>query len=448
MRKLFILFTAILAFAGCKKTEILVFDEKPEVRLTQSITEVRTSLLNAQNGWIATLPTQAGGGFGFYMSFDASENVKMYGDLTAASIITPATSTYRLKTVLGTELIFDTFNYISLLTDPVPSVFGGAAATGYKSDLEFIHIRSTVDSMIFKGKKYGQIMAMVKATPAQKASYEAGGYKTAIDKFISTMSGIKNPYIELGTGAQLAKIGIAINTTSNLTLGKRLDLSGLAADGKVLSGTAKYAFKLNGVDLLNNGILINGLRLVRILFKDNTTLAFYDEKGAEYIIKSSPAPLTPLASLFGFPTTFPYKKITIPGTGLAAGVTSEFTAVYNQMVALFVASGRNVSSTTFTLTSNSQFSVAIAYTSGTSAFTATANYNYTRSGDVITLDNLPVSTSDNNWTTRAIQIKPLADYMLTGPFKIDWAPSTNPAVPNLGGLYRTTNLGSFIYGTL
>ncbi|RZL19937.1 MAG: DUF4302 domain-containing protein [Pedobacter sp.] len=448
MKKIFLCIAVLAIMISCKKTSYVAkFDKLPQERAAEQISLVSSTLTGSANGWIATLPTQAGGGYGFYMSFDNAGNVMMYGDMTAASSSTSVASYYRVKQDLGTELVFDTYNYIAMLDDPNAAILGGASKVGYSSDIEFTFDRIVGDSIVFIGKKYRQPFKMVKATAAQKASYLAGGYKTAIDKFTTTMATIKNPYIELGSGAQLAKIGVAVNTTNNLTLGKRIDLSGLAADGKVLSGTGKYSFRLDGADILGDGILVNGVRLVRILFKDATTLAFYDAKGTEYIIKSNPAPLTPLASLFGFPNTYPYKKITIPATGLPAGVNSEFTAVYNQMIALFTASGRTVSSTTFTLTSNSQFTIAIAYAS-TSPFTATANYGYTRNGDIITLDNNPISTSDNNWTTRAVQIKPLADYMLTGPFKIDWAASSSPGVPNLGGLYRTGNLGSFIYGTL
>jgi len=120
--------------------------------------------------------------------------------------------------------------------------------------------------------------------------------------------------------------------------------------------------------------------------------------------------------------------------------------VYNSMVSKFVATGRSISSTTFALTSNSVFEVTINYISGTSAFVASATYGYTRNGDVITLDNNPVGNV--NWPTRANEIKPLADYMLTGPFRIDWVSSTTPNVGLLGGLYRTADASSFIYGTL
>ncbi|MEE1946037.1 DUF4302 domain-containing protein [Pedobacter sp. KR3-3] len=446
-----IFYIAILSvMMGCKKTSYVpVFDKTPQERAADQIKLVSTTLTSAPNGWIATLPTFGGGGYGFYVTFDNQQNVTMYGDMTNDAASTVAKSYYRVKQDIGTDLVFDTYNYISMLDDPNNAVLGGTAKVGFSSDIEFIFDRINGDSIIFVGKKYRQPFKLVKATAAQQATYASGGYLTAIDKFKNFFTTIKNPYIEIVSGGATLKAGISVNTTNNLAAGKRVSLSGLLADGVTAgSGVSKFAFKLDGADLLGPGLVYQGVTLIRMAWKDATTMAFYDTNGKEYIVKSNPVPLTPLSSLFGYQTTYPYKKITIPTAGLPTGVTSGFTAVYNQMVALFVASGRSVTSTTFTLTSNTTFSVAVAYMSGTSAFTATVNFGYTRNGDVITLDNIPVVTSDNNWNTRAIQLKPLADYIVSGPFKIDWVTSTTPNSPNLGGLYRTADPTSFIYGTL
>jgi hypothetical protein len=450
MKKILYLFMVLLAFASCKKSSFeSVFDERPEVRMQKSIAEVNTILTTAPNGWIATLPTQAGGGYAFYIAFDAAtQSVKMYGDMTDPSSTIVGTSTFRVKANAGAELIFDTYNYISLLDDPNPSSFGGATGSGLKSDVEFIFDHSTADSIIFTGKKYRQPFKLVKATAAQKASYDSGAYKTSIDRFKNFFATTKNPYIDVISGSATVKAGMSVNVTNNLTIGKRISFTGVLADNKtVLSGNAKFAFKLDGVDILGAGLMFNGVNFVKLAWKDATTLAFYDSTGKEYIIKSSPAPLTPFSLLFGFPTTFPYKKISIPAAGLAMGVTSGFNGVYQQMQALFVSSGRSVTSTTFTLTSNSILTVDVNYLSGTSAFVASATYNYTKVDGVITLDNNSAAYTAN-WNTRAIQIKPLTDYMLTGPFKVDWVISSDPNSPTLGGLYRTGDLSSFIYGTL
>lgn len=435
-------------FASCKKTKNEVFDKKPEERLSESMAQVKTTLVGSSNGWIATLPTQAGGGFAFYMHFDASENVKMYGDLNTTSISTQAASTYRLKTVLGTELIFDTFNYISLLVDPVPSVFGGAAGSGFKSDVEFIHVRTNADSIFFKGKKYDQPLVMVKATAAQKASYENNEYKTAIDKLKAYFGSARNPYVEVVSGNSTLKAGIGIDVNSSLASGKRLSLTGVLADGtSTASANAKYAFTLNGADILGDGLVYQGVKFVRIGWKDATTLAFYDSTGKEYLVKSNPTPLTPFHLLFKYNGT--YKVIRI-GTSLPLGVNSGFNSVYQALAARLAAvtSGgpRTIVYISFTLTNSTTATVSISPRNATSTFVANATFNYTITDDVITLSN---PSYDGNWTARGTEYNGVRDFFLNGPFKMDWVASTDPANTSLmGGLYRVSDPTSFFYGTL
>lgn len=441
----------LLAFASCKKSSFeSVFDERPEVRMQKSIAEVNTILTTAPNGWIATLPTQAGGGYAFYIAFDAAtQSVKMYGDMTDPSSTIVGTSTFRVKANAGAELIFDTYNYISLLDDPNPSSFGGATGSGLKSDVEFIFDHSTADSIIFTGKKYRQPFKLVKATAAQKASYDSGAYKTSIDRFKNFFATTKNPYIDVISGSATVKAGMSVNVTNNLTIGKRISFTGVLADNKtVLSGNAKFAFKLDGVDILGAGLMFNGVNFVKLAWKDATTLAFYDSTGKEYIIKSSPAPLTPFSLLFGFPTTFPYKKISIGQAGLPVGVNSTFNTTYQAMVTRLAAlnPARRIVGISFTLTSNSVATVNISPNNGTSTFSANATFNYTITDGVITLTN---PTYDGNWTARGVEYDGVRDFFLSGPFKLDWVVSSDPLNTNtLGGLYRVADPTSFFYGTL
>lgn len=444
MKKLLILFTTILALAGCKESEILVFDEKPEVRLNQSITAVRTSLLSAQDGWIATLPTNAGGGYGFYMSFDESENVMMYGDLTSTTTITPKTSTYRLKAVLGTELIFDTFNYISMLADPVPTVYGGVSGSGYKSDLEFLHVRTTTDSMIFKGKKYGQPLVLVKASPTQKAEYEAGKYQTAIDKIQNFFATTKHPYVEIVSSDVTLKVGISLDMSATLVSGKRINFIGLLADGTVDDAKGKFAYTSDGIEILDGKSVYQGITFVRIAWKDKTTLALYDSNKKEYIVKSSADVLVPLKLLVSYNGT--YNEIII-GTSLPAGVTSSFNTAYNLSVSKFAAMNptRTLNFVKFSLESASVAMVSIESDNGTNSYSGSVSYTYTLNDGILTLSN-PVY--DANWTSRNTQLLDIRNYFLSGPFRIDWVTSTDPTSSNLGGLYRVSDPNSFFYGTL
>ncbi|RDC54955.1 DUF4302 domain-containing protein [Pedobacter chinensis] len=339
---LYVLFMALLTFAGCKKEKELVFDARPEERMGEALATVNNSLSSAANGWIATLPTQAGGGYSFYMSFDAAnETVKMYGDLTDESATKIGTSTYRMRANMGAELIFDTYNYISLLEDPNPSSFGGATGSGFKSDVEFIFDHFTTDSLIFRGKKYKQTLTMIKATAAQKNAYESEGLKAAMDKLKSFFINTANPYIEVVSGNATLKVGITINASNNLSTGKRLDFTGVLADGQTVSSSGqKYAFTLDGVSILNSGLIWQGVTFVSFKWKDPTTLAVYDSTGKEYIIKTSATPLVPLFQLWGSKYTgmlSEYKTI-YPGTSTTGttilnyfhnGLISSITGGYN-----------------------------------------------------------------------------------------------------------------------
>ena len=315
MKRILYLFMVLLAFAGCKKEEELNFDDRPEVRMNQSIAELNNILTSSPNGWIATMPTLTGGGYGFYMAFDGTNQVvQMIGDMSneAATVVAP--STYRVKGNAGAELIFDTYNYISLLSDPDPSVFGGERATGFRSDVEFLFERSSGDSLVLTGKKYRQVLKMVKATTAQKTAYTSAQLKTLIDKFKAFFVSNANPYIEIASGTTTLNVTLTLNSTNSLNSGKRVDLTGVLADGNtIVSANAKFAYTINGASILGDGLIWNGQKFVRLSWKDPNTLAIYDTTGKEYIVKNSAVPLVPLHLLFG---------------SKYAGLRSEYKTIY------------------------------------------------------------------------------------------------------------------------
>ena len=323
MKRLLYLFMALLTFAGCKKSSFeLAFDETPEVRTQKAVTKVNTILTTAPNGWIATLPTQAGGGYGFYITFDTNQVVTMYSDLADEYSGKAKTSTFRVKPNAGAMLIFDTYNSISLLNDPNPNSFGGVSGSGHKSDAEFIYDRSTEDSIIFTGKKYRQPFKLVKATAEQAKIYKEGGYKTAIEKFKNFFLTTSYPYIEIVSGAATLKTGLAFDFSTTLTAGKRVTMTGLLADGKLSKITSKFAFKLDGADFLGTGLVYNGFTFVKALWKNDTTLALYDSSGKEYIVKSSPVPLVPLSILIGEG----YKIVVVPNATTYPGWSTDFVS--------------------------------------------------------------------------------------------------------------------------
>lgn len=448
--KRILLFIAVLSIMiSCKKTSYVAkFDKLPQERVAEQLALVSNALSASPNGWVATLPTQAGGGYGFYISFDKELNVSMYGDMTATSSSVLASSYYRVKQDMGAELVFDTYNYIAMLNDPNASVLGGAAKIGYSSDVEFTFDKIAGDTMVFIGKKFRQPFRLVKATPTQKAAYLAGGLKTNIDKLTAFFVATKNPYIDVTTGATTNKAAVAANFTNNLALGKRIELTALLANNTVTSAKGKFAITTDDMPLLSGGLIFQGITFVKLAWKDANTLAFYDNTGKEYIIKSNPTPLTPLAPLFGFPNTFLYRKISIGTAGLAKGVTSQFNDIFQAMVTKLstLNPARTIVGVSFTLTNGSTATVNVSPNNGTTTFSANATFNYTISNGVITLTN-PIY--DGNWTARGTEYDGIKNFFLSGPFKLDWVVSSDPTnTSTLGGLYRVADPTSFFYGTL
>ncbi|KQM78864.1 hypothetical protein ASE74_12965 [Pedobacter sp. Leaf216] len=301
MKRFLYLIVLLSVMMSCKKTSyVAVFDKTPQERAADQINLVSTTLTSAPNGWIATLPTQAGGGYGFYFTFDNQQNVTMYADMTSASAGTVGKSNYRIKQDIGTELVFDTYNYISILDDPNAAILGGASKVGYSSDIEFTFDRVNGDSIIFVGKKYRQPFKLVKATAAQQASYTSGGYNTSIDKITAFFNTNKFPYIQVVSGSTTLKVAVSPNFSNNLASGKRMDLTSVLADGKTIGTAAtKIAHTLDGLSLLNGGLVFQGITFVRMAWKDANILALYDSTGKEYIINDNGVPILDINLLWG-----------------------------------------------------------------------------------------------------------------------------------------------------
>lgn len=333
MKKL-LLSTAILSvLMGCQKESYVAkFDATPQERAKEQIALVSSALASATNGWVATLPTFDGGGYSFYMKFDGVENVNMLSDINATSQATAATSYYRVKQDMGADLVFDSYNYISMLNDPASSVMGGTEKIGYRSDIEFIYDRMNGDTLFMIGKKFRQPLVMVKATEAQKTAYEASGLKANVDKTTNYFVTNKFPYVEIQSGTGVLKAAIVPNFTNTVAAGKRLELTIVNADNSVESAKGKIASTLDGIAILNGGLKLAGVTFVRFTWKDATTLALYDSTGKEYIVKDNLVPIVNINLLCGskyIGIRSEYKTI-YPGTSTAG--TTLLNSYHNNLV--------------------------------------------------------------------------------------------------------------------
>ena len=368
----------VAAFSGCtKKSFVNAFDESPEERMAAQIDLVETALTTAENGWIGMLPTGIGGGYGFYMSFDKDKFVNMYADLVDSTASKARKSQYRVKADMGADLVFDTYTYITLLNDPDNSAFGGNTRDGFKSDIDFIYDHSTPDSLIFIGKRYRQTFSLVKATAAQKARYLNGEYLTAINAFKKFFTDNPNSYITLDNGDKAA---VEPNTGNSLLAGKRITLTTISADGTVSSAGQKFAFTVDNMTILNDGVTLLGTKFVKLAWKNATQLALYSSTGKEYIINNNPIPLLPLYKLWGtkYNAMFGGYKTIYPGTSAAGADTLNY--YYNNLSTGLTGYVFNWGSLKFNwdiVNKRLKLDGFCSQNGGTSGWTTTITYTYT-----------------------------------------------------------------------
>ena len=182
-RLLLICFT-FSVLAACQKSDEDIFSAPPDTRLNDTLKKYGDMLVAAPYGWKGLVyPSGLEHGiFSFYFQFNDSNRVKMYADFDSASSVTIAESSYRLKALQQPCLLFDTYSYIHLLSDPDGSVNGGVYGEGLYSDFEFSIEGMSGDSIVLKGRYHGSKAILVKATEAEQKAYAAQKNNRLIDK--------------------------------------------------------------------------------------------------------------------------------------------------------------------------------------------------------------------------------------------------------------------------
>ena len=160
---------AITLVASCRKDDDNAFDKSPDERLNETLATYQKALSSSQYGWNANLITGDGSSYRFYFSFTDSNRVQMYSDFDSTTATVIKESSYRLKALQQPSLIFDTYSYIHILSDPDASVNGGTTGSGFKSDFEFRIDTATADSIILTGRFNGSKLSLQKAAQADRS---------------------------------------------------------------------------------------------------------------------------------------------------------------------------------------------------------------------------------------------------------------------------------------
>ncbi|WAC09980.1 DUF4302 domain-containing protein [Dyadobacter pollutisoli] len=282
---LYLLFLAT-AFVSCENSDDTVFEETADARLNAALASYEKQLVEAPYGWNAVIYPNGGGSFGFYFKFDDKNRVVMYSDFSDASAAKSKESSYRLKAVQTPALIFDTYSYLHVLSDPDEEVNGGERGEGLKSDFEFSIFPDSVkaDRIALIGRKNQSRMVLTKATQAQATAYAAGDLAKGllfnnIAKYIAYFK-----RITLG--------GVTYEITANQTE-RVMKLTWL--EGSVgRTFTTNYYYTSDGVTFTSP--LVNGSRTItgfsNITWNANTLSLGLSAGGASGVVVSAIKPLS------------------------------------------------------------------------------------------------------------------------------------------------------------
>lgn len=111
----------------------------------------------------------------------------MLSDINATTATVPLESTWRLKALQHPSLLFDTYSYVHILSDPDEEKSGGDRGQGKYSDFEFRIDSTTPDSVLLTGIYNESKMVMVRATQE-----DVNGYISSLAKNAEEFENISN----------------------------------------------------------------------------------------------------------------------------------------------------------------------------------------------------------------------------------------------------------------
>ena len=180
MKRILLVGLLLISFlSGCQKENEIAPEERPDARLNKILSDYKTQLVSAPYGWKAVLYPASGAGYSLLINFAENDRLSMTSDINAATAATALESTYRLKAMQTPSLLFDTYSYLHILSDPDATVSGGDWGAGKYSDFEFTFESVTAETITLKGNLQGSRLVLTKATQDESSNFIARAAATA-----------------------------------------------------------------------------------------------------------------------------------------------------------------------------------------------------------------------------------------------------------------------------
>ncbi|NIG55470.1 DUF4302 domain-containing protein [Chitinophaga sp. Cy-1792] len=227
------------ALSACKKNTDPIFDTSPDDRLRDTLNKYQQVIMSAPYGWETVIFPKGGGGYTFYMNFTDSNRVQMYADYSTASLQEMKESSWRLKALQQPSLLFDTYSYIHVLSDPDAAINGGYYGAGMVSDFEFGLAGISGDTILLRGRFNHTLAYMVKATKETQDAYN----QHKVVRPLSDMHGMQTFFQRLTTSE--GQYDIQINPAG------RSIAVGWVDNGKYVLRASSFAFTGSGIVMAN-----------------------------------------------------------------------------------------------------------------------------------------------------------------------------------------------------
>ncbi|ERJ59610.1 DUF4302 domain-containing protein [Sphingobacterium paucimobilis] len=437
---IFIFLSVLLLSQSCteKFTPLL---ESPDQRVTDTLNKYAQVFANHEQYWQLDLPTRSGQFYSFLLKFEDESRVQMLSEINQTYASVPMTSNYSLAALMRPSIIFDTYNYLHLVSDPEPNVNDGDRGKGSAADFSFSFLGLHPDSIALYGNFNKNYAGLTKLDAARAQRIVQGGWAQTINRFTDYYSKSNFPYLQFDNsqlliGLDTSKRKITFTPFENGKTGPIQQLG--------------YAFDLDEVRFVKP-LLYKG-KSYKSLQWDEAQQNFYllDGNTPVYLDNQTSYPANVQESL-GYGKTYTY--IQINDHRLPYEIQSAFNDVWNNVKTKFKATGRAIQFASFRFSGPSEFQIIINYSkadffgdpTSENQFSSDCVFPVTYDGNQFTLGE---GTMSGNWEVHEKSFEPIKAYFENSTFIKKWINSTNPAHNKLimGAYQKINDPNDFVYG--
>lgn len=429
-----LLLVAILAI-GCAKEYESIFQDSPDERVTRSLEDFKSELLNAENGWKGYIYTGTGPGFMFHFEFRDDGYVTMISDFNETTGTSVQTTTYTMKGLQQPTLSFDTYSYIHLLSDPSGSVNGGENGTGLIADFEFYLEDAGNDSLQLMGIKNNIPMVLVKATAAEREKFVDGEVGETIAQTSDYF--INNPYPWVQQGN--TELAVELDSATKI-----LSFLYLDANENVIVLSSLFTYTADGL-YLRTPLVVGGSAVQEVHWDNNVDNFYIVVNSQKLYFQEGTAPVIPLVHALGFLHQYVVMDESIEG--YTEKLPPAFMDIYNDAKAGVLAiEPYQLELIAFILEFDTQDNVNMYFFVRNSTGTYRAGYRYRMNVSNSNKATFTFVSADGNGEVVEPGLEPLLSYFENNTFVLDYLEDSD--FGTMAGMYPEESPGAEFFGFL